>query len=95
VTVVGQAARDADRRVPGERAHLDRLPRAGDPDQHRQQLALVVRDLHPRTAAELSVGLLREVAQHVVGVLGVGQEVVVDGGADDVHDDSLAQSPTR
>ena len=43
----------------------------------------------PGRAAELAVGLLGEVAQHLVGGLGVGEQVVVDGGADDVHAASL------
>ena len=71
------------------------LPRADEPDQHRQQLALVVGDLHAGAAAELAVGLLGEVAQHVVRGLGVGEQVVVDGGADDVHAASLADAPSR
>ena len=39
----------------------------------------------PAAAAELAVGLLGEVAQHLVGGFGVGEQVVVDGGRDDVH----------
>ena len=64
---------------------LDRLPRAGQPHQHGEQLALVLGDLHAGTAAQLAVGLFGEVAEHVVRRLGMGEEVVVDGGADDVH----------
>ncbi len=59
---------------------LHHLPGAGQPDQHRQQLPLVVGDLHPRPASELATGLLGEVAEHLVGGLGVGEHVVVDGG---------------
>ena len=46
-------------------------------------------------AAELAVRLLGEVAEHVVGGLGVGEQVVVDGGADDVHAASLAHRLSR
>jgi len=42
------------------------------------------------SAAELAVGLLSQVAEHVVRGLGVGDQVVVDGRADDVHPASLA-----
>ena len=67
------------------------VPRSGEPHQHGQELTLVVGDLHAGAAAELAVGLLGEVAQHVVRGLGVGEQVVVDGGADDVHAASLAE----
>ena len=39
----------------------------------------------PAATAELAVGLLGEVAEHVVRGLGVGEQVVVDRGRDDVH----------
>src|SRR5207342_612914 len=68
---------------------------AGEPDQHGEQLALVVRDLPGGAPTELTVRLLGEVAAYVVGGLGVGDQIVVDGGVHDVHPASLAYASVR
>ena len=54
-----QTAGDADRRVPGERADLDRSAGADEAGEQRQQGALVGADLHPRGAAERARAVLQ------------------------------------
>src|SRR5262249_29568911 len=85
LSVGRQTSRDADRGVAGERADLDRVPRPDQPDQHREQLTLVVGDLHGELRGQVAVRLLGEVAQYDVRGLGVGDQVLVDGGVHDVH----------
>ena len=48
---------DRERRVPGERADLDRAPRAHRPHEHLHEHGLVVADLH-RDAADRCVSLV-------------------------------------
>ena len=76
--VVRQATGDADRRVPGERPDLDRVPGADEARQQCHERPLLGSDLHHRDAAE-RLGLGDEVPLHVVERRRVGDEVIVDG----------------
>ena len=66
LAVLGQPARDADRRVAGEGADLDRAPGADRAREQRHERALVGGDLHHRHVALVALGLGREAASSVV-----------------------------
>src|SRR6476620_12093535 len=65
-TSLGQAPGDTHARVAGERPHLDGPACAGQPDEHGQQLSLVVTDLHPCHVPELG-RLSLQLTDHTVG----------------------------
>ena len=72
--VGGEPARDAQRRVAGERADLDRRARAEQPREHREERALLGRDLHARDRAERA-RLVDQRELHRVGRRAVPDEV--------------------
>ena len=78
-----QAAGDAERRVPGERAHLDGVAGAHDPGEQGQQRPLVGADLHPAAIAERVHRLVVQRPQHLVGWRRPGRDVVEDGGVEE------------
>jgi hypothetical protein len=65
VPVCREAARDAQRRVAGERPDLDRVARADELSEQGHERALLRRDLHHRDPAECG-GLLDQRTLHVV-----------------------------
>ena len=78
-------AGDAQRRVPGERSHLDRQPGAAGPGQHLEERPLIVADLHARGPAGALGGDLHQPPLHVVRRRRVGADVGGDVGVDDVR----------